>query len=525
MAAPSQIVRSDAAEAAERSAARRRKLAPALRQLAAFVFALALVVAIIGAWAWAQELEQRYPRGRLWGELLFLVLVLWWGIVVVSSLLNRASRRIHKSVEIPAISTGEALVWAGVTVVALPIAIRFMWIGFIVPIAASVACAVLFWLGRRRSKRVPHHPLCISVAVGALTLIPVALFATPMTLQGDLALAAPTIPVPEAAVLAEEVRPLLYFDQAERFPPVDIDRSRPQICRNRFGARCDSIVEVCRDYFGAICDFISLRTTWDAIRDWDFVKVTGGVLEAGEKPGGRNSAIYYHVFEEGSTLYVDYWWYFAHNPAPIARSVLCGDSLTRGWLGAACAEHPADWEGITVVLRPRSCDPRTNDNSCVGHAGRTYRITEAHYAQHEKVVRYRWADLQARWQRSDLASWSEGAGRHPLVFIALDSHASYAAPCENCRQIVHDIVGERRDGGLPWTNNRDCEEKGCLQPLPVDDSGRPHRWNAFEGRWGAQHCILFGSYCDSQRAPKAPAYQPRYQDPCPAEHCMKSTRF
>jgi hypothetical protein len=525
MSARSQIAPAEAAEAVERRAARRRSLAPAYRQLAGFLVALALVVAIIGAWAWAQELEQRYPRGRLWGELLFLVLVLWWGIVVLSSLVAKATRRIHPAIEIPAITTGQALVWAGVTVVALPLAIRFMWIGFLVPLVVSTACAVLFWIGRRRSKRVPHQPLCVSVAVGALALFPLALFASPATLQADLALAGGTTPVPGAAALAEDLRPLLFFDQAERYPPVDIDRSSPEICRNRLGAACNAISEVCRDHFGAICDFSSIRTTWDAVRDWDFVKVAGTTLNIGDKPGGRASAIYYHVFEEGSRLHVDYWWYFAHNPAPVARSVLCGDSLTRGWLGAACAEHPADWEGITLVLAPRSCDPRTNDNSCVGHAGRTYRITEAHYAQHEKVVRYRWQDLQARWSRDDMARWGEGAGRRPLVFVALDSHASYAAPCEGCKQIVHTTFSERRDGGLSWTNNRTCEATGCLQALPTDAYGRPSRWNAFEGRWGAQHCILFGSYCDSQRAPKAPAYQPRYQDPCPAEHCLRTGRF
>lgn len=254
------------------------------------------------------------------------------------------------------------------------------------------------------------------------------------------------------------------------------------------------------------------------------------MLDRGEAPGGPKSSIYYHVFREpnGSNIYVDYWWYFAHNPAPVAGSVLCGEALTRGMLGAACAEHPADWEGITLVLTPGPCE--TSSRSCTTFLDKPYAITEAHYAQHERVVRYRWADLQERWSRSDLNTrWRKSLGRRPLVFVALDSHASYAEPCENCAQIAHSKVDERRDGNTAWKNNHACRHS-CIRPLPLAGDGRPGAWNAFEGNWGAQHCILFESYCDSQIAPMAPGFQPRYKEPCVepdrwAGHCMEGPKL
>ena len=122
--------------------------------------------------------------------------------------------------------------------------------------------------------------------------------------------------------------------------------------------------------------------------------------------------------------------------------------------------------------------------------------------------------------------WAEGAGHRPLVFAALSSHASYATPCNSrvsCLQIVHKGVPERRSGEFSWTNNRGCVDE-CLKPLPTR-RGLPSEWNAVKGRWGSQHCILFGTVCDTQIAPAAPGFQERYKDPCPAAHCVPGPRL
>jgi hypothetical protein len=510
MSSPSNIASAEAAEAAEAAEhrSRTRRMAPAYRQFFGFLFAFALVVGLLAAWAWAQELQQTHPDGRLWGEMAFLGLVVWWGLTVMSSLLARMTRAIHKSLEVPAISTGQALVWAVVTVVAVPVAIQLRWLGLVFPIVSAGFSAGI-WLARRRSKRVPRQPLCFSVVVGALALVPlvpIAAWAQPNH-PTDLGLST-TSPVPGARALATELRPLLFFDGEEKFEPVKIEGTNAQACKHNVTTPCDPIVWSKLDYA--------------ALDDTDYISVTAPALGLGDRPGGRNSAVYYHVFEDEAKLYVDYWWYFAHNPAPVGGGVLCGKALTRGMLGAACAEHPADWEGITLVLvRRRDCNPRPG-NGCVALHGKndsstTYQLREAHYAQHDKVVWYRWGELQKRWR-----GLNEHAGNRPLVYVARHSHASYVERCprpsvKKCRQLALPSVKERRNGDLPWTNNLACG-KSCLLPLPTHPSnGAPSKWNAYDGHWGAQHCILLESYCDTQRAPKAPAFQRRYQEPCPVD--------
>lgn len=221
-------------------------------------------------------------------------------------------------------------------------------------------------------------------------------------------------------------------------------------------------------------------------------------------------------------FYVDYWWYFAHNLAPVAPEVLCRPGLR--WLSEACAEHPADWEGITVVLGP--CGDAQAADECASGGGRDFAVEEVRYAQHEAVVVYRWEMLREKWADPTLGVWAADAGLHPLVFVALASHASYAAPCaSNCRQIAIPAFKERRNGLKHWANNAECGSD-CLQALPVDAEGKAMSWNGFAGRWGAQHCILFGSYCDTRRAPRAPSFQERYQErDCALLDCVTSDRF
>jgi hypothetical protein len=285
------------------------------------------------------------------------------------------------------------------------------------------------------------------------------------------------------------LRPLLFFDRDERFEPVDIGGARMEGCL--------------KTLLGEGCEPVAAGASLDA---YEYLTVTGAALARGERPGGPDSAYYFHVVGDGEKVYLDYWWYFAQNPAPVAPDLLCGPALK--WLSEACAEHPADWEGITVVLVPCEAD-------------------EVRYAQHEKVIVYPWTVLRDTWTSPAYAALAGDAGLRPLVFVALRSHASYAALCSaNCKQIARPAFMERRDGSLHWTNNGAACGSDCLQPVPVDDHGLPASWNAFGGRWGAQHCILFGSYCDTQRAPRAPSFQRRYRElGCPREWCLTSKRL
>jgi hypothetical protein len=66
-----------------------------------------------------------------------------------------------------------------------------------------------------------------------------------------------------------------------------------------------------------------------------------------------------------------------------------------------------------------------------------------------------------------------------------------------------------------------------VKRLPLTAEGEPALWNAFPGRWGEQHCILAGAYCDLSGAPKGPSFQRRYQDPAGevVEICLSGTRL
>jgi hypothetical protein len=497
-----------------------RSRAPSgFRQLAGFLIVLLIVALILAASNWAQHADR--SRDRLWGELLFFALVIWFALAVLSAIVGIVTGWISGKrwwlgwTRIDPISRKQALAWAGITVVAVPLAILYRWesVGVLVVVSLLAYALMQYW--KRRQNLETRVPLCYSVVVGTLALMGLAWASADQDLE-DATLAAPTRTVLGAESLARQFRPLLFLDSSERLQPVDIEDATVHGCTHGVGAEeCDNPV-----------------SPTGSLDEFDYIKLTGTELREGEKPGGPASAFYYHVVEDATSVYIDYWWYFAHNPSPFARTLVCGQALR--WLGEACAEHPADWEGITLVLVPCQVARRLAPG-CAGAEGRAFRVSEARYAQHDKAVTYPWEMLQERWRSPGYARWYEGSRLRPLVFVALGSHASYAGPCGRCPQIVRKTLRERRNGMVPWTNNakNGCEAGtdateifDCLKPLPVDAAGRPAQWNAFPGRWGTQHCILFGSYCDVQRAPRAPSFQPRYRQlGCTPKLCITSDRL
>jgi hypothetical protein len=224
-------------------------------------------------------------------------------------------------------------------------------------------------------------------------------------------------------------------------------------------------------------------------------------------PLGAGSAIYVHPVPvdtgDKSLLYLDYWWYLPYNPARSGSGAFCGPGFVIP--GITCFDHVSDWEGVTVVV-----DRTRPDREPV--------LTEVHYAQHNKVVPYTWAELQAAWAKDPVAARAVAANgaQRPVVFVAAGTHASYRTSCvRDCRQALAKAEENRHDGGLPWAGNSTptCGSALCLQPLPTVRGGlEPALWNAFAGPWGARHCFLT-YYCDSGTSPAAPASQRRYQRP------------
>jgi hypothetical protein len=160
------------------------------------------------------------------------------------------------------------------------------------------------------------------------------------------------------------------------------------------------------------------------------------------------------------------------------------------------------------------------------------------YAQHKHVVRYDYARLQAYWkavregtkqipglkrQVLDNLKVIDDVDDRPPAFVARGTHATYAVPCpplrrgKPCRELVDAAAPENHhDGFESWVRNQTvpCLRTACLQLLPTRDRGRePALWNAYDGLWGDQRCILSGTYCNVERSPNSPGGQPRYKNP------------
>lgn len=456
------------------------------------LFGLAFLVLVI--------LNMSLRAWGLWGDLAFALIVM----TTVLWMLFRAARpllgRDKKYTAFP-----RALSATVTTLVGAPVAFVTWPVGLIVLLAP-----VGFWLTQlltRLRRGLGPPPLWPAALAGvALLLIYVGIRA-PLSKTDIVPRAIPAAQLEDADVeLADHFRPLLFLDAGEKRYPLDIEdaiaEGRISMCRGR--VRGDD----CKD----------LATAAEIDDSFDYLQMADAPPP--RRGGDDGSAYYYRVDRRRDAVYVDYWWFYARNPSPVAGDVFCGPGLRTPPF--TCQEHAGDWEGLTVVLGPCA---KTTD-TCVEAGGDLLGPVTVRYAQHEHVRPYAWLELEGRWgdlPRPTSAAlgpvWDEFVspaaadhGPHPLVFVARDSHASYPDPCfGKCTQKGRDLPEGRHDGGLPWAHNLACD--GCVIPLPLTAGGNPALWNAFSGRWGEQECILGGAYCDFSPAPHSPSYQKRYNFP------------
>jgi hypothetical protein len=428
---------------------------------------------------------------RKWGlvgELAYAVVVMSVAVWAVGQI--RVVRATLRHFRVPPFSLKRAFLWSAFVLVAIPVAI-VQWPYGPVVLALGPLIALLLYL-RRDSDDPPWWRSPWIGAAGGIVLV----LAT-ATISPQLGDARPPNLAPAAAeerpenrALAASIRPILLFDEVEQRYPVDIEAM--------MGAEQ---VRACREaVLGDPCPLIKRASEIDLGADYlafDDVAVPRG--------GGAASAYYYRVVDERPRrIYVDFWWFFTRNPSPVAGGVFCAPGFRLP--GKTCHEHASDWEGVTVVLAP--C--RSAGRACIERGdGPGWAPIAVRYAQHEFLVSYPWPTLRRLWQdvRRDPL--------RPLVFVARDSHASYAGRCRrNCKQFRLGFVRREgsHDGRTPWRwNGENCGD--CLQPLPITSDEEPAEWSAFEGRWGDQNCLLGGAYCDATGAPRAPPQQDRYSEP------------
>jgi hypothetical protein len=446
----------------------------------------------------------------LWGDLAFALVVTTaalWVLTRVTQPLRRKGKDVW--------AFPRALAATTTALIGLPVAVVTWPIGPILlatPVLVWIAIVLARVLRRENPVReVLLPPMWPAALAGvALILLFVAL-RPPLSPADTVPRAVPAAQIEQAdGEIAEVFRPILFFDMGERRYPLDIEDAiaerRISMCRD--GVRGDECVE--------------LETAAELDDSFEYLEVTDA---PGERRGGDDrSAYYYHVVEDGETVYVDYWWFYSRNPSPVADKVFCGPGLRTPPF--TCQEHAGDWEGVTVVLEPCAQE----SESCVDVGANLLEPIAVRYAQHERVRQYSWQELEARWRELPRPTspalgpvWDEFVlptaaehGSRPLVFVARNSHASYAVAClASCKQQGRDLPEGRFDGGQPWTHNLgDCDQ--CLKPLPLTAGGDPALWNAFSGRWGEQSCILAGAYCDLSPAPRGPSNQKRYDEPAGA---------
>jgi hypothetical protein len=421
----------------------------------------------------------------LWGQVLYAV-------AITTAVVWAIGRAVCRTLDIPMISVQRSLLWAVFAIVAFPVAIAHgtfaVLLLFGLPLLWLVIHVFRAWFLGRRGEPPPWIGLIAGLA--ALTLFVVLTPRVASTESPPRAAAIVTEEDQEQAALARRVRPVLLFHSSEARFPVNIGT-----------AIAERLIEACRTALGSEpCKVIDRESDVDLAADYLHVADV-----VGPRGGGPNSSIYYRVVPAGDRVYVDYWWYFTRNPNPVASGVFCAPGFQLP--GLTCHEHPSDWEGATVVLGP--CE--TFGPPCTRFGDRRWAPVAVRYAQHEFVVSYAWQPTLLRLWRG----WDRPVLR-PLVFVANNSHASYPNACSRLCKQIRTVLGAgvsegAHDGRIRWSQDGDCE--ACVRRLPLTRDGEPALWNAFDGRWGTQTCILAGSYCDAARAPGAPSKQSRYRDP------------
>jgi hypothetical protein len=425
---------------------------------------------------------------RLWGELAYAIVVTAVAVWALGQI--GAVKEVLGHFSVQPYSLKRALLWSTFALVALPVAWVHRWYGVFLLALGPLAALVLYLLGKPdwRSPWVSAAGgICLVLLVGA----------TVGPLVGALK---PAENAPDAAeertenrALAEQVRPILFFDGVEQRFPADV----AELMRLEHVHSCRDAIP--RDK----CDLVTRPEGLDL--GADYLKFDDVPFPRG---GGEASAYYYRVVDDRpGWIFVDYWWFFTRNPTPIVGGAMCAPGFRIP--GTTCHDHPADWEGITVVLRP--C-PQGRVRCATTASGdvRRWAPVAVRYAQHEFIVSYEWEPtLESLW------SGIKRDPLRPIVFVARDSHASYAGRCRRlCKQFRLGVLRREgtHNGRTQWHwNEPRCGD--CLLPLPITSGGAPAEWNAFKGKWGKQNCLLGGAYCDATGAPKAPPEQDRYTTP------------
>ena len=263
--------------------------------------------------------------------------------------------------------------------------------------------------------------------------------------------------------VALRFRPYLYFDSAERWRPVGVERflAEPghRVCAA--DGMCVPLTSLSQlNSQAAYLDFrgSQLNGSDATAPDLATCQRSEPILRDCDEHG--RSVIYAHVTRASAQIAIDYWWFLRYN-------ALFPDY------------HEGDWEGVTVIA-----------NAEATH------VLAVHFAAHAEV-----------WQYDSGVPLFDGL--HVHVYVARGGHASYPRPCGQsvCLETGTPLPEGRYNGHDPWFNNdtAQCMQR-CVRLFPEAPSGAPASWDAWNGLWGAPRLPAFPP-------PRTPAFQTRFQQP------------
>ncbi|MCC6226287.1 MAG: hypothetical protein IT195_07765, partial [Microthrixaceae bacterium] len=319
--------------------------------------------------------------------------------------------------------------------------------------------------------------------------------------------AAPAVISVAAATLAEDFRPILRFDNSERWRPLNIDTFLSEV--HQYGGPESTRHQVCEDRSNPGVGCVDI-TSWETLRqfgqswedqtkeDWPYIDIHGNLnevdyasphLDECSAPSGlydcdsgaTYTSIYWHTvgpFAESNYRYFDYWFFYRLN-----------------WFDPLFS-HEGDWEGMTVAVSASDPDPATFAFAALSAHGRQW-----HYLRKTLICN----------TNEIIGGCGPGYSR-VNTFIANDTHANYPQPCSAplgipiCGQTDDSEYGQGPlpekgyDGSEPWQANTD---PAALKPFPATRGWAPGTtdptWVDWYGLWGA-----WGSGVESPAAWRVP---------------------
>lgn|GEM_PF-1386720 len=329
----------------------------------------------------------------------------------------------------------------------------------------------------------------------------------------EISSAAPGLAGAEADLeLARRFAPVFAFSADERWAPTSVDAYVEAATLEGPPTEADGLPAACPEAGETNCYELSIGCD----KAGDPPPAAAALCEGEIRERGRlyrDGALYFRVLEEGRRdrgesrgVFVDrgpfgdelrtliqYWLFYPYN-----------EWRTPVFAGELVQRHEADWEAVTIGLDERR---------------------EPLFIADSAHCRGSWV----RWEEAEASTRLPGPRTHPLVAVALGSHANYQDPEEkrspdwtSCANGPEGVVT-----ALSYASNiRDETEFGWLWHPPADGWLPARRWEqpmSFPGRWGADDRTILKNFKTNDLhtgpAPRTPTFQALWREPIETIFC------